>query len=148
MNDNEIIKAVECCCVAEQQICRESKCPLFGNGNCFTELAINVRDLINRQKAEIEQLTQNLKFVRGTVERQKRENEILCQNADTAFQDGLNEAQDLYREQIKSEVKAEAIKEFAERLKEKVKVNNLGDGFVYAWEINNLVKEMVGADDA
>ena len=40
--------------------------------------------------------------------------------------------------------KVEAIKEFAERLKEKEKVNNLGDGFVYAWEIADLVKEMVG----
>ncbi len=36
----------------------------------------------------------------------------------------------------------EGIKDFAERLKEKTKVGNLGDGFVYSWEIENLVKEM------
>lgn len=38
--------------------------------------------------------------------------------------------------------KAEAFKEFAVRLKAKAKVNNLGDSFVYTWEISNLVKEM------
>lgn len=43
---------------------------------------------------------------------------------------------------IVAELKTEAIKEFAERLKAKAKVNNLGDSFVYTWEISNLVKEM------
>lgn len=61
-------------------------------------------NLINLQKAEIERL--------------EKENEILSKNADTAFQDGLNEAQDLYAEQIKNEIEAEARKEFAERLDE------------------------------
>lgn len=59
---------------------------------------------INRQKAEIERL--------------KKQNDILSKNADTAFQDGLNEAQDLYAKQIKNEVKSEAIEEFAKRCKE------------------------------
>lgn len=44
------------------------------------------------------------------------------------------------------EVRANTIREFAEKLKEKEKVNSLGDGFVYAWEINNIAKEMVGED--
>ena len=51
------------------------------------------------------------------IARLKLENEILSKNADTAFQDGLNEAQDLYAEQVKAEIKSEAYKEFAEHLK-------------------------------
>ena len=43
-----------------------------------------------------------------------------------------------------SEIKAEAITEFAERLKAIEKVGNTGDGFVYAWEISKVVKEMKG----
>ena len=35
----------------------------------------------------------------------KYENEILSINADNAFQDGLNEAQGLYAEQVKAEIK-------------------------------------------
>lgn len=57
-------------------------------------------DLINRQKAEIEKL--------------KAENRILSRNGDTAFQDGLNERRELFE----PEIKAEAYKELAERLKD------------------------------
>ena len=61
----------------------------------------NAFDLINRQQAEIERL--------------KRENKIFSINADNAFQEGLNEAQDLYAEQVKNEVRAEALRDFAEK---------------------------------
>ena len=44
---------------------------------------------------------------KSEVEQLRLENQILSQNADTAFQDGLNEAQDLYAEQIRSEVARE-----------------------------------------
>lgn len=67
------------------------------------ELLKSAFDIINRQKAEIERL--------------KQDNSILSRNADTAFQDGLNESKDLYAEEVKSDIKSEAIKEFAERLK-------------------------------
>ena len=88
------------------------------------ERAIVNSNLINRQKAEIERL--NI------------ENEILSKNADTAFQDGLNEAQDLYAEQVKAEIKAEAIKEFAVRLKCGVPQET---GVIRCSDIDNLVKE-------
>lgn len=45
------------------------------------------------------------------VERLKEKNEILSRNADTAFQDGLNEAQDLYKQQIRNEVAREIFEE-------------------------------------
>lgn len=91
------------------------------------ERAIANSDLINRQHAEIDRL--------------ERKNEILSINADTAFQDGLNEAQDLYAEQVKDEIKSEAIKEFAVRLKCGVQQET---GVIRCSDIDNLVKEMVG----
>lgn len=96
MTENEIIKSLECC---KKDDC--DNCP-NGFGNCYSNLSGYALDLINRQKKEIDRL--------------ERYNEILSINADTAFQDGLNEAQDLYSEQVKAEIKSEAIKEFAERL--------------------------------
>ena len=72
--------------------------------------AINdVPDIISRQKAEIEKL--------------KAENQILSRNADTAFQDGLDERRELFE----PEIKAEAYKEFAEKLKKR-------KGFFIIWD--------------
>ena len=127
MTDNEIIKALECCAVAyDCPVCPfECDCGNMGN---LSSAAI---DLINRQRAELEELkedyTPKLKWglkraneigmsQDAEIERLKAENKILSKNADTAFQDGLNEAQDLYAAQIQDKIKSEAIKEFAERL--------------------------------
>ncbi len=108
MTDKEIIKALECCVAPN---CGD--CPIFNNneirrvpGKCVQTLEKNSLDLINRQQAQIEKL--------------KEENTILSQNADTAFQDGLNESQDLYAEQIKGKVKAEAVKEVLEKLEKRI----------------------------
>lgn len=94
MTDNEIIKMLK----------SEIRLVDYVEGsyadNVSLELLKNALDFINRQQAEIERL--------------EKENKILSENADTAFQDGLNEAQDLYAEQVKNEVRAEAIKEFAD----------------------------------
>ena len=76
----------------------------------ISALRVDSADIINRQKAEIEQL--------------KVKNEILIKNADTAFQDGLNEAQGLYALQIRNEVKQEVIKEFVERLKDELRLDD------------------------
>ena len=76
-------------------------------------------DLINRQKAEIERLKGSV-IVNNIVESQK----------------------------IKREAKIEAIKEFAERLKEKsfktIRNYGLTKDVVEVCDIDNLVKEMVG----
>ena len=125
MTDKEIIKAFE------QQVKlanKSNKMSILGK-----LILDDVLDLINRQKAEIERL--------------KKENTILSKNADTAFQDGLNEAQDLYALQIKNDIKAMAIKEFAERLKGIVNFDIQRKRFDEEYmetEIDNLVKEMVG----
>ena len=135
MTDKEIIKALECCTTKGAKC---SDCPAFkkvDRSDCKKYFRGAI-DIINRQQAEIERL--------------RNENEILSKNADTAFQDGLNEAQDLYAEQVKDEIKSEAIKEFAERLKERQQTF-IGDEyaykFIYLIEIDNLAKEMVGEQE-
>ena len=108
-------------------------------------------EIFNRQKAEIERL--------------KKKNTILSKNADTAFQDGLDENRDLFKKEVEPEIRNEAIKEFAERLKSKlndlelrtktqrktVTVKFCDDNANWIMhecipeEIDNLVKEMTEA---
>jgi hypothetical protein len=60
MTDNEIIKALKCC-MSEKEIC--SKCPLGDEcrNSCFWDVkASYTLDLINRQKAEIDNLEYTL----------------------------------------------------------------------------------------
>lgn len=67
MTDNEIIKALECCSEAElKEDCEKLKCPFFDNEsyNCMNvddenAMYIYSLDLINRQKAEIDDLKQD-----------------------------------------------------------------------------------------
>ena len=104
----------------------------------YIDILSETLDLINRQKAEIERL--------------KAENRILFRNADTAFQDGLDERRELFE----PEIKAEAYKEFAERLKKRkglfhnLGLSKAGDYYAVAVEvstIDDLLKEMVGEEN-
>ena len=130
--DKEIVRTLKNHIEAEDCVTCES----FGKCNEFL-LTKDTLDLINRQKAEIERL--------------KRENEILSVNADTAFQDGLNEARDLYATEVENEIKAEAVREFADKLKENITdCHTVSDGEYIGYDrtdithcIDNLVKEMV-----
>lgn len=119
MTDNEIKKALEWL----ERLKRDTD---------VSEWAESLKIILNeynRQKAEIERL--------------KNENEILSKNADTAFQDGLNEAQDLFTEQVKDEIKFEVIKEVEKRLKEKLQWDvEFDNKLVFESDIDNFVKEM------
>ena len=138
MTDNEIIKALECCKKAKIKAdCEELGCPMFQKGWCayllhcdldsdttdvlLEGLTTDALDLINRQKAEIEML---------------REINSLLTEAGQSWQKRYEAA------------KAEAIKEFAERLMDKaelVRVNAFDSKWAISYEqIDNLVKEMVG----
>ena len=114
MTDNEIIKALECCNrPANQTSCDD--CPYqFSTKKCSNLLIKDAIDLINRQQAEIEEL--------------KTQRRVL------AF---------LYKEERKRRKtdKAEAIKEFVERLK-----GHSNGEFIFTTVklVENLVKEMVG----
>ena len=122
LNDNEIIKALECCSVGtfacdEQCPCFHSKSNLKIN-SCRFELICDALDLTTRQQEEIEALVAGQETLQKYI----------------------------------AKAKAEAIKEFAERLKEKSfqSFGNYGitRDVVEVCDIDNLIKEMVGEDDA
>lgn len=101
MTDNEIIKALAIH-INGKYNCHG--CPYMAYNDCLNKIVTDAFELVKRQQAEIERL--------------KRENKILSINADNAFQDGLNEAQDLYAEQVKNEVRAEVLEEIKEDFNE------------------------------
>ena len=129
MTDNEILKALEVCATTIDF----NECP-----QCtvmpYNISAKDIIDLITRQRAEIERF-----------EKENHENfnkwEILANRTKQRYAE-------LY-EEAKSIVKAEAIKEFAERVKANSDFCYLGnvDRLAYrivAKDFDNLVQEMVG----
>ena len=124
MEDNKIIKALECCkdAVDNPDFCYE--CPYSETENCAIEFAKDTFDLVSRQQAKIE-----------------RQRELL-EMADKAMKIA-NENANLMCEQYKR-AKVEAIEEFVERLKDKSLTKWDYHDAVDIEEIDNLVKEMVG----
>lgn len=120
MTDKEIIKALECC--TDYPSC-PTDCPLYEQPvDCLLKLSKPTLNLINRQKAEIESLKLNVEAL------------AICKK-------------DLPQKTTNA-IKAEAIKEFAERLKEEMGWWEEPDGyytrFISPDDFDNLVKEMVG----
>lgn len=104
MTDNETIKAFECCV---KGVCDRARCPRYDSDEhtvahqfCRRKTMLEALDLINRYKAEIERL-------KGEVAK-----EFIC------FVGNPHKVEQCpYLEEL-SKVRAEAIKEFAERIKE------------------------------
>lgn len=152
--DEEIKSSLEV--IATTGNCNECKirnCK-WGTCNCSQITANAALDLINRQKAEIERLKSMNQAKLDCIHDLQNENEILSRNADTAFQDGLNERRDLFA----PEIKAEAYKEFAEKAKENFQnIEYSADTdrktvwvlhSVAAETLDNLLKEMIGEKNA
>ena len=112
----------------------------------LTEFDINkvetLISIINRQQAEIERLN-NLKrfekFISERIHTDKKHNvtwDFATREAEQeAFEQELEKLFDI------STARTEAIKEFVEKLKEDLKINN----YIVSFDrIDNLVKEMVG----
>lgn len=127
MTDKEITKVLECC-TAKGAKC--SDCPAFkkvDRSDCKKYFR-GALDLINRQQVEIE--------------RYERENNSKFDKWKLLDDRTKQRYAELY-EEAKSVVRAEAIKEFVEKLKEDLKSNN----YIVSFDrIDNLVKEMVGDD--
>ena len=135
MTDNEIIEALECC--TSKGGCVD--CPLYvpeQTGSCVKRVFIGALDLINRQKAEIE--------------RYKKEDKEKFNKWELLNERTKERYAELY-EEAKSVVRAEAIKEFAERLKRKSYITkpyaflapeNTKFEMVDVCDIDNIVKEM------
>lgn len=89
-------------------------------------IAKKQENLINRLQAENERL--------------RKENEILSENADTAFQDGLNENQALFEKTV--------LKDFVKELKEKAdelkQIRLDGKWAISQYDVDKLLKEKVG----
>lgn len=101
MTDAEIIKALECCTSDEVGMCHI--CPLDGGCNGDITILLNCSlDLINRQKEEIERLKNNV-FCKVVINEETMRNIVKEKVAE-------------FELDIAS-IKAEAIKEFAERIK-------------------------------
>ena len=135
MTDNEIIKALECCC--EQRYMCPRECPLYNVCDCG-EMVLEKKaiDLINRQKAEIERLKEK-------VNKQGLVAQVIID--DEKMEEIKNDILEQIEYNIK-EIKSEAYKEFAERLKKKIhkRVTEAGQQVlsIEPKGIDNLVKEM------
>ncbi len=123
MTDNDIIKALECCKTGACLSCPKWKNEyVAGECNDILHFALG---LINRQKAEIEELKKGFEVWRDIAHRET---------------------------QYVSIAKAEAIKEFAERLKESAFECDVSFGYghehyteaVAVVKIDNLLKELTG----
>ena len=117
MTDEQLKKALEYCSTnVRENTC--PKCAFYKKHRCSTLMLNAVSDLINRQKAEIERLKVDLEFKCDS-----------CEN--------IKLSREEYRRLV-LQAKSEAIKEFAEKLKEENKP------WLYARieDIDNLVKEM------
>ena len=132
MTDNEIIEALE---KTKYRVDGVVTRGFYLDPESFNQII----DLINRQKAEIEKWKVHFQDVDIECERLEKENESL--NTEVAL---LHT--DYTYKFVKAKAKAEAYKEFAERLKEKF---NDGDGVLYEhylihYQIDNLLKELGG----
>ncbi len=128
MTDNEIINALECCGIKTS--CEN--CPYHDTSLCQDAICKDALALINRQKAEIE---------RYEKENNEKFNKWMLLDERTK-----ERYAELY-EEAKGVVRAEAIKEFAEKLKDMafMPLGTLCAEMVVTERcINNLVKEMVG----
>lgn len=134
MTDNEIIKALECCKQSRlNQDCLNLNCPFATKYGCNIDnedLRNAALDLINRQKEEKEALIAGQETMSKYIEEQQAENER------------LQGWQDLLKAEKHSLIKAEAVKEFAERLKEEFG-NNTDAAVIWAKiTVDNILKEM------
>lgn len=121
MTDNEIKKALQIHIFRGD--CKECAYAKFPVGTCEKEMHKDALDLINRQNKEIERLT----F--------ERDNEHRCY---------LRICDDIKQAIIRNTTaRAEAVKEFAERLKKDryVIFNSMYSDFWFSEAIDNLVKE-------
>lgn len=104
-------------------------CANSENAGCARVGELSI-EILNRQEAEIERL--------------KKKNTILSKNADTAFQDGLNENRDLFKKEVEPEIRNEAIKEFVGKLTDKISVYSKYvdvDGIVILNRIYRMIED-------
>ena len=167
MTDNEIIKALECCLLSnEQQEERCAECPMCETPLtvCQHLLSYHALDLINRQKAEIDELQRRnseleieLKAMRGAANSYKAEIERLEAMIDAAEEHFAPLPFKNKFDEYIGKAKAEAIEDVlltleAEAVSSDKYISEYDDSEVQKaanqalWKAYSLVKEMVGED--
>ena len=159
LTDNEIIKALECCYTYDVLFC--DKCP-FQEECAEINLGQLAIDLINRLQAENESLKAEVddwkaiaegyqKQFEDCYERKQAEIENLQKNFEEASNDRF-----IYKirwakaEARVDKAKAEAYKEFAERLHKELRIYGAKDTFnklVFLNVVDKAKKELVGEDN-
>ena len=142
MTDNEIIKALE-----SEVKSAEYVDSYYCNGVDLT-LIKSAIDLINRQQAENINLKGHLEQLKSRYDNAKSEIERLKGRSVSSQKDPMDLCGVLcnYAEELIDKAKAEAYKEFAERLKEEAQMADCFDSYnmvVGTHFINNLLKEMI-----
>ena len=146
MTDEQIIKALECCTSTTEIGCE--LCPYSNTVNCLLRSTQDALDLINRQKAEIVDEREKKEMLAAVIARQDEERAVIVADRDNLLKEN-NRLQNHFRDLTKM-IRAEAIKEFAERLKRKSRrISEYDEGgwcmdirAVKVEDIDNLVKEM------
>ena len=133
MTDEQVIEALECCHSELGNMC--SICPLFDldNDYCEDELHKDALDLINRQKAEIDELRERISYLEESIDYSRKEYNWLLQK--------------LQRSQ---QAKSEVIKRLAERIKQReriMKYDLFPEYAVSVKDIDDIVKEIVGENN-
>jgi hypothetical protein len=145
MTDEQIIKALEYC--KEQGITSECpKCPI--KADCRRELIAIALDFINRQQTQLHKEQNKNSKVRNERNRFKAEVERLKME-----REALDDA--IYPLPFKTDfdiaietAKVEAYKEFAERLKNKIRgMRFLAEAEFQCEEVDNLVKELTEGNE-
>jgi hypothetical protein len=137
VNDNEIVKALECCMGMIEGECEE--CPMCNKEYCKDALMGYSRNLINRLQADQEALINGQESLQKYIADLQAEIERL-----QGVIDSFTDIGKLY-----SEIKSEARKEFAERLKEDFDTYPDEEELMALYMINlidNLLAEMNGKE--
>lgn len=142
MTDQEIIKALECC--AKHYGCMD--CPARGKDDCMTNLYKISLSLIEKLKKDIEEWKTNWNELHKIT---MHRGYILIERWDE--NQGLKAEVEMLKKEnhwfsdlgkMDSEIRAEAVKEFAERLKKEIASGTHYVGILA--DIDNIVKEMAG----
>lgn len=142
--DKEIIKALEYC-NADRNEC--DKCVLkqkCESNPFYSPVAECSLDLINRQRAENEMLKKRISEQKHALFEQQEHMAELQQKLETKCDDcdNIRLSRPEYWKAIKT-AKAEAYKEFADRLKKKCRYATYCGNFVNMFSIDHILKELV-----
>ena len=160
MTDNEIIKALECCQDKNGYTCDD--CPyqeikhfdekkgfeIMPNGMTYDTLSCDMWlqedtfNLINRLQAKLDEAEDTIQFADKELKKAEAENERLRHIATRETSQSMLPA-------IVRRTKAEAYKEFAEKLHEELRMYGTKDKFnkaVFLNVVDRVKKEMVGED--